>query len=341
MTRWQFVVHPWQAPTSARELSSATGLSVTWRLDAAATATFTLDGRSDEATHVVGGVSDLLIMRDGATVFRGRCKAPQRSLSARTHTIAWQAVDYRGHLNTQRIETTPPAWTSLTDQHAIAWGLIAHAQAQTGGGLGITNGASSSGVTRVRTDYQPGKPIGEAIAELGRVQGGFEWWVDPDLTFRAVTPTRGAVRPVTLDFGGALDELSDSGTVGEVGNAVIGVGAPDSTVPVLREAPGLASDPRGRLVVQHSAPTTTTQSALIESTEGALAAAMSAAREYDVRLSLGAWDGPTSCDVGDTITLSAIDGDLDVQGLARIVELGVTIDDSGVETVRMRLQEVT
>ncbi len=97
-------------------------------------------------------------------------------------------------------------WTGV-DQFRIVADLIDHAQAVTGGDLGITVAWSAlSGVTRDRTFPYHGRSIGQLIEDLSNVEGGFDFAVEPtgtvdnfDLTLRLSYPRRGRATGYRFD----------------------------------------------------------------------------------------------------------------------------------------------
>jgi len=91
------------------------------------------------------------------------------------------------------------------DQFAIARGIVDHLQTQAGANIGIVTGSATCGVTRDRTYYgYERKNVGDAIAELGAVDNGFDWSVDvawvagvPTKTLNLSHPRRGRLAGTT------------------------------------------------------------------------------------------------------------------------------------------------
>lgn len=90
-------------------------------------------------------------------------------------TAGMSHADPFGAASDQRIQFTG------VDQFRIVADLVAHAQAQTGGDLGIvvTGTPTLSGVTRDRTDYEVDDSVGALIEQLAAVDNGFDWWLGP------------------------------------------------------------------------------------------------------------------------------------------------------------------
>lgn len=99
-------------------------------------------------------------------------------------TWAFSASTFESYWNQVVIsEDIPPA--DDVDQLEIARTLVQHMQSDPRADLGVQLDPLVSGVLRDRTQYlaTANKSYGEALKQLGEVEGGFEWtidvWVDP------------------------------------------------------------------------------------------------------------------------------------------------------------------
>jgi hypothetical protein len=318
-----------------RQLTAARGRTITWRRDAAHSAAFTIDGRNDEIRGWTRLATDLFIRREGTFMFRGRLGPEQGSIGTE-HVVSLTAVDYRAMLDTKYVAETGAAYVA-TDQAAIAWDLISDAQARTGGSLGITNGiGSSSGTNRERT-YDPGKPIGQAIGELGRVDDGFEWEISADLALNRWYPQRGADNGVVLDHDGLITAVAYGFDPGGFSNAPMAMGA-QGTTPTIAVDPGIASDPRGRWERVTASPSVTEQSTVVDRAPFLLATQGVLKVDYRVTLRPDAWTGPSHVWIGDTIALAINSGRvLEDRTPHRVEEITVSIGDDGAEVVQFGL----
>lgn len=336
MAAWSFVLAE-PAPTGLgfRQLTAATSRRVTWRLDDACDASFDIDGRHDEASEIEELATDLLVYRDGSKVLRGRIGSESDEIDASTHQASFAAIDYRGMLQYRFVGAAGATYIA-TDQAAIAWGLINTSQALSGGNWGITNGVgSSSGTNRDRT-YDPGKPLSEALAELGRVDDGFEWEIDADLALNRWFPTRGSANGVVLDYGGLVTQVRRNLDPSAFANSVLAVGD-QALVPATAVTAGIGTDPRGRWERSFGYSSIKEQ-ATLDARALWLADQTNTLRpEYVVTLRDGAWEGFDHIGLGDTVTLAVKSGRLQVADAQRVVEIAVDLDDDGAETVTLGL----
>lgn len=98
---------------------------------------------------------------------------------------------------------------TATNQHEIAWGLIAHAQGQANGSIGIVQGThTGSLVTRSRSYCATERPnIGDAVEAFTQLDDGFDFEVDPATrAFNTWSPQRKPATGITLN-GTKLDEM--------------------------------------------------------------------------------------------------------------------------------------
>lgn len=128
---------------------------------------------------------ELNIYRDALVAWRG----PLLSCQLQGPTLTLKA---RGLLYYTRYMTLEAdlVYATATDQYTIGKGLVDAYQALTRGNYGIdTSTVGTSGVTRIRHYlYQEGQNVRQRLAELGMVDNGFDFWVDPvtrKLTFAA------------------------------------------------------------------------------------------------------------------------------------------------------------
>ncbi len=138
----------------------------------------------------------LVVDRDGVIVWTGpvwmspyRDSPPTREIRAAT---MWSYFR-------RRVRSTRKVFTAV-DQVSMAQTLITDAQAETGGNLGITVEASTSGVTKSQTyEAFEVKQIAEAIEQLAAADNGFDFAIDTAWsstgalvdTFRTHYPRRG------------------------------------------------------------------------------------------------------------------------------------------------------
>ncbi len=336
MTVWTWVLG--ETPPSGvrlRELTKAHGRSATWRLDANATAQFSIKGTSDEAAVIVPLATDLTCYRDGVKMFRGRIGPESDDISPTNHACQFTATDYRGMLGYRITGAAGAAYTS-TAAGAIALGLVTTSQALAGGNWGVTAGVgTATGTSRDKT-IDPGKPVVESINELGRLDAGFEWEVDAELALNLWHPRRGSVNGVVLDYGGVLNRVQRLLDPKDFANAALATGG-QGLAPVMSATAGIGTDPRGRWETSGSFPTITDQNTLNARAPWLRDQASTLRPTYTVQFRPGRWKGKTHVWLGDTVTLVVKKGRLNIAGSFRVIEVSVQPGDNGTEVVNMGL----
>lgn len=320
-----------------RELTTANGRTITWRLDATDTAQFSIRGDNDEIANWIRLATDLYVRRNGTLVHRGRLGPETGSIDATGHKVQLTSVGYRGMLDTHFIGTPPPAYTA-TAQGAIAWDLINQTQLRTNGALGITDGiGAGAGVPRDRTDYVSGKPIGEAVSELGRVDNGFEWEISADLALNRWYPRRGADNGVVLDFPGRIVKVDYTFDQGTFANVAMATGD-QNTQPAIATSGTIATDPRGRWERAKGYPSVTDQDTVDAKAAFDLTQGNVIKLGYRITLRPGSWGGPGEVWLGDTVHLAIKSGRVfENQTAQRVIEITATPGDDGTETIQMLL----
>jgi hypothetical protein len=120
-----------------------------------------------------------------------------------------------------------------TPAEEVAWGLIAHAQAQSGNVWGFTDGTHSGGTHPSRTRYYcDGDVIAERLNELAEMSDGFTWEIDAAGAFNTWRTARGTDRTGThtLSPGDCMD-WSCNADVSELASVVTGLGDRDDDTP--------------------------------------------------------------------------------------------------------------
>lgn len=320
------------AGVRATDLLAATDRRFSFRLSAPSTVDFALAGDDPGLAHIVELASDLWISRDSTLLLRARVGPTADALDADRHKVTVSAVDYRGVLAGRLV--WPGSTTSFTavDQASIAWQLIADTQALTGGGLGITNASSATGRTRDR-DYEVGKRLSEAIDQLGAVIDGFDWDIDPDLAFQLYYPQRGTARDLAIVWGDTASQVDRKVDTSDYATALRCSGA-DSLTPVTRVAAGIATAPEGRWETQIGDSDIAKAVTLGDKADAALLERSVILPAYTATLRAGVWS-PSTLWLGDTCRVVVRSGRLDVDTTARVVQIDVSVDDNGAETVKV------
>lgn len=332
MATWAWVI----ADTTGAhrsDLTRAKNRKLSFKVDAAATASWSTTGDDPGAIATTALASDLMVYRNRELFYRGRVNIPKDKVDETTHGVTWSAIDYRGVLDRRLI--WPGMTTSFTgvDQATIAWTLISQTQTRPEGGLGITNGSTPTGVTRDR-DYETGKSLGESIDQLSQVIGGFDWEIGADLQFRVWHPQRGSVVPWVADHGGTIADVERDGDSQDFATDLIGYGG-EGTTPVVRSVTP-PRGPAGRWEATMSWTDVTKQTTLVEHTEAALADMSTLTPSYKLKVKRGAWT-PSDAWLGDTVRFICRSGRLDVDTTGRVLQVDIALDEDGGEEVTLTL----
>lgn len=343
-TRWQLVAGP---ASGGHELSltEATGRSMRFKLTEPSECSFQLDGRHPQAAAVEELTTDVHVLwapDSGPTrvLMRGRVGDTGDDLGESAHSVSFTVLDYRALLNRRRLYSSSTLIWTATDQAEIAWQLIQQTQARTGGNLGISKGVGSpTGITRDRT-YEAGDSIGERIQELSEVLDGFDWDITPvsasALHLDVWYPQRGEDRGVVLEYGGLVAKARREVNVSEYGNALRYTGQTDPPLTAQElEASDIGTAPQGRWDLVFGDDGLTTQDALDDRAAWQLAQSQTVRPSYSLTLRAGAWAGPDHIWLGDTVRIVIRSGRLDVDTMARVYELGISLGDDGAETVEV------
>lgn len=332
MARWKLLA---RNPAGDIELTAAKSRRLTYRLDQPSEAAFSINARTEQADELNELATHIIAIRDKQTLYRGVLGSTQDQAGPDQHTINATSLDLRARLDGLQVEA-PLTYTGI-DQAAIAWALITHAQAQTGGNLGLTQGlGQATGILRDRT-YEPGKKIGEAIWQLSQVIDGFDWDINPEtLALDIHYPQRGRTSDLVLEYGAAVAGFSRQVTTSDYANAIRQTGA-DGLNPATREAADLADRPEGRYTRHFSDSDLSLQTTVDERADWQLDQAQTIRPAWTVTLRKGAWQGPDELWLGDTAKLVVKSGRLDVDTELRVYEITVTLGDSGQEDVQVTL----
>lgn len=326
-SRWQFIIG--DGGQEQAELVDATSRQVTWRVDAAAEASFDLPGSSPRAGAITELVTDLHVRLDGDKLYRGRVGGTSDTLDADQHKVSVQTADYRAVLGRRILWSDDTLVYTADDQSDIFWGLINDTQARDGGDLSITRGLGTvTGVTRDRT-FEAGKNIGEALTQLGEVIDGFDWDIDANLQANVYYPERGGNAGVVLDYGGAVTGVTRQVDPSTFFTALRFNGA-DGLVAAEVVAADITTRQEGRWDFQQGETDIAEQATVDDRAERLLDLGQVISPAYTLRLKRGFWQGPSHIWLGDTcrIIVRSLPR-LDVNATARVYEIKASIDDNG------------
>jgi hypothetical protein len=343
---WRWVVGPWNSGPE-RELIYANSRQVTFTNNAPATATFNLPGRTDEASSIIDGLTDLWVWADTHLVFRGRVTGTQDAISENVYTLSITATDYRGLLTRRLLaEGDSPStdgksssW-SMASYARIAWGLVALTQAKPGGNFGITQGVWQpdpdqvpSGY-RVRT-YDFGQEIGQAIDDLAG-DATFDYNIRPGsngtgLYMNLYYPARSFNSGKVLDLGGTVAGLTRATALSNWANVTRTSGSPDTTVGVNT----YTADPSGRFEQQIGYPDVVLQTTIASRAVADHSSWLTRQTSLSFDMRTGVINTLQDLDVGDTCLVVAKIGRLNINENRTVSEVDFTIDDQGIASTRV------
>lgn len=320
--------------TITDELVTARGKKVTWSLDAACQAECVLQGdptgRLTDQTSLVRALeTDLLINWNGSSTFgfRGRFGPSEWTIDETSHAEKWSAIDYRGAL-ARRYAREVLTYTA-TDNAAIVWDLVDHAQSGPSGSFGIGPGTLPT-VVDSNLEVPIGKAIADQIEDLSKVYPGFDWWVDADMLIN-VDRFRGTLRDFALEFPSTVSLITRSFDPSTYGNTVIQTGAEGLTPSVLY-ADDLEVRPEGRWELVESNPDLDTQPSLDRSAQTSLVRGAASGVSHAFRLKPGTWT-PDLLWIGDLVPYRYRSCSRDVDSVERVVQIAVSEDGNGTTQV--------
>lgn len=339
---WKFVLSdPPPTGVEQRELATAYGRRLTLRLDGVHDAQFSLDGKSDEATEINELATDLVIYRTNSAgvtkkMHRGRIKTETDEIFPDNHSCQFSTNDYRGMMEVRFVGIAGKDF-SVTDVGTIAFTLISDSQALAGGNWGITNGIGAVASITHTVHYDPGYNVSQALENLShRATGGFEWEIDPNLALNRWYPERGSATGAVLDFGGVIANVRKQLSSAGFGNVAITTGDGNTTTAVSVASPTVGTDPQGRWEQYQSFSDVSVQSTLVSKANWLLGITKTLRPQYAVELIPGRWDTDTMW-LGDTVFFVCRDGRTNIAAFHRIVEINISIDTDGIETVKLGL----
>jgi hypothetical protein len=356
----------WRGPPASRnqvvtELSEARSRKLHFDLYGAATASCDLDGHSAEGTAIQELSQDLAWWRFNVDVgayepyFRGPIGHSEDTLDGTAHTLNLQAADYRAMLGRSIVSAYSPTGIA---QEIIVGNIVAPftALGTYPQNLGVFNrgmydptgqNPTTSGTNRTLV-YQGTEQVAAEIDKLATMQGGFEWGCDP-VTWNAQDPAayvatmtlyypqRGVTKGFVAEYGAnvtavkrTVDSTGFSNWVQYTGQS--GTAAQVASGDVMAN-PQLHAEGLWQLTKADANVSDTSQ--LLAEAQFDLAFDSVLTPSYTLTLVPGAWRSRADCWLGDTIRVRVTSGRLSVDINVRIVQVDITIDDAGNETVAL------
>lgn len=376
--RWRLTLHQRDFTTTGlpvsttimAELVDARSRRLEQAWNTPARLTFSLDGRSPAAALISELASDVLAWRwDDRTgqdrlLFRGVVAQTEDQLSEQAYTLTVTCHDYLAVLARRLVTSTWAA--TATDQDNLVAGLLARASGSAASSSGTSfapgsnlpliavrvdpagNNRGLSGAARDRT-YYPSQNIGQALDDLAKVQGGFDYDVQPLSSggidpLRIFYPYQGITRTdPALVYGSTVAAVTRTVNSGDYANYTRALGNNGSSDPTAAQLYGEAWNadannvtvtPVGLWANDENAADVTVQSTLTDKAAGDLALSGLLTPTYTLSLRAGVygWGYPN---MGDVVPLIIAAGRLNVNTTIRVLGITYDIGDDGQEDVEL------
>ena len=296
--------------------------------------------RVNRNTIVTGGATAVYIERNSRFVWSGLVWDGQADFAA--GTLELKCEGWLSYFRLRHYHATTAF--AQADQADIARALIQHAgQYGDGSRLGmIEYGIAKTGVKRDRT-YKGSehKSIGEAVEQLAAVINGFDFsfdttWRGDDLitTFNVHYPAIGRSRPVTLEQGRNCDITGASIGGKSVITHAFTLGAGDGADQVWASAGG-PSKVFPRLESVESFSDIKEYGTLKAKAEERARIGASPIVLPSIELYPDSAPGLDDFDLGDALTVRGGHGLVEIDGMWRITEVSVSVNESGAEQVAL------
>ena len=334
-------IGPWNVGP-VQEVGAFSSGQLQLTLDQGHQLTFNMPGRSPAARLSDGLTTDVWLSIDEGLAGRFRMLPLTQTWGPNGEDdVSVQAVSYK-RLLAWRFLHAALSYTQI-DQGDIIWNLIAHAQAQTGGSLGITKGSAATGVLRDRL-----YAIGDNVLDLGTNMSGVEngcWWdIDEANVYTAHQYSTFPLNPTPLVLGAnALSLVRTPSTA--FANAVMASGDQAATTPVWVQATTVGTDPRGRWEAVFSSPSTIVQATLTEQAKGHLNRTGKPAATWTADIEPHRWRADSHYEPGDRITVIIPPDTADVIGppqgsvQCQLTEVAASFDNHGALAITITATE--
>jgi len=143
------------------------------------------------------GLHEIWIFRNGSQIFAGPLWDATASSDAKT--LSCGAMGLLDYFDKRLVGAQS---FSVVDQGSIAWGMINASQSLTDGNLNITQGTTTTGITRSASWRTfDNKYILEAIQDMQAMTSGFDFYIDASArTFNAIYPRPQRNNNLTLTY---------------------------------------------------------------------------------------------------------------------------------------------
>jgi hypothetical protein len=213
--------------------------------------------------------------------------------------ISFQAVTYERLLN-RRLLGAGGLLLNNVDVGTIVWAAIQHTQAKVGGGFGIVQGATTTGIL-TSIDWLPGENIGARLEELMKAHGCY-WRIDENKAVHV--HVRDNTTPIAepIMWGVNARHLQRASAGVGFANSVYASGSPETT-PVFATHADIAADSRGLWEASVARPEETIQAELSDAANGELGLRYQGLSRWNVTYVTEHWVGASRIRPGGKATL--------------------------------------
>jgi hypothetical protein len=361
-------------PTVLAEITNARGRRLEQNWDQAAVLTFTVDGMDMSTVALVELQTDVVAYRwdetsptgGEAVMFRGIVAHSEDQVSEDAHSVTFTCYDYIKMLERRLVTTTVDYSTATIGQDDLVELLLNQATGTySSSGVSLSPGAylplqvffcapdgtprvKGAGVAQRNRTYLPSTPISQALDDLAKVQGGYDYDCLPVAgapdEFRVFWPQQGLTRaePVLM-YGSNISSLTRTASSTDYANYWRTVGNAANIDP---SAPQLYSErwdgnannvsvvPIGLWMNADNAPDVSIQSTLDQQAAGDLAISGALVPSYTLALTPGWWTH-RAVNMGDVVPLVVNSGRLNVNTTIRVLGIAYDIGDDDTEDVTL------
>jgi hypothetical protein len=362
-------------PTVLTEITNARGRRLEQNWDQAAMLTFTVDGMDMSTTALVELQTDVVAYRWDETsptggeveMFRGIVAHSADTVDEQSHSVTFTCYDYIKMLERRLVTTTVDYSAATIGQDDLVALLLNQATGTySSSGVSLSPGAylplqvyfcapdgtprvQGAGVAQRNRTYLPSTLISQALDDLAKVQGGYDYDCLPMAggapdEFRVFWPQQGLTRaePVLL-YGSNVSSLTRTVTSSDYANYWRAVGNAANIDPA---APQLYSEvwdnnannvsvvPVGLWMNADNAPDVSIQSTLDQQAAGDLAVSGQLVPSYSLSLTPGWWTH-RAVNMGDVVPLVVNSGRLNVNTTIRVLGIAYDIGDDDTEDVTL------
>lgn len=256
--------------------------------------------------------------------------------------VSVMGVTYKKLLSRRLVNDPAGLSFTNTDLGQIIWGMWQHTQSLPGGNLGITQGTpNTTGLVRSRT-YKQGENLGQMADD--EYEEGIWWSIDHNLVYTCGKQSDGGWLSPPLHLGANVRTMQRAAG-SDFANVAFGDADDATTTPVIKTAPNVATDPRGRWELAGGWPTVKLQQTLDDRTTALLIVSNFPVAHWNVELEPSRWLTDSRLLPGMFAvlivprTLAAPIGQAASSIVVFVTQVSITFDEDGALMVKAVVEE--